>query len=145
MSEFSEDKNENFVQYEDEYNKNANPGDPVLYPLTFKIKDVCGMAKSMRFVAIMTIILGALSCLSSVGIVSGVLTIIAGVKLKTAAETVETVGYGMNSYREELLGEDLLGFFKYNGIVWILSIVSTVFSVVNIVSMVGSIIENLPV
>lgn len=138
MSEFSENKNENFVQYEDEYNKNANPGDPVLYPLTFKVKDVCKMAKSMRFVAIVSIVFGALSCFSYAGIISGILTIIAGVKLKTAAETFDTVGLGLNSYREELLGEDLLGFFKYNGIVWILSIVSTVFSVINIVSMFGN-------
>lgn len=140
MSEFSENKNENFVQYEDEYNKNAEPGAPVLYPLTFKTKDVCRMAKSMRFVAIMSIILGALSCLTYSGIVSGVLTILAGVKLKTAAETFDTVGQGMNSYREELLGEDLLGFFKYNGIVWILSVVSTVFSVISLISMIGNII-----
>lgn len=144
MSEFSENKNENFVQYEDEYNKNANPGDPVLYPLTFKNKDLRKMAKSMRFVAIMSIIFGALSCLSTSGIVSGILTIIAGVKLKTASETFETVALGMNSYREELLGEDLLGFFKYNGIVWILSLVSSVFAILNIIAMVVAAIGQLP-
>lgn len=140
MSEFSDNKNENSVQYEDEYNKNAKPGDPVLYPLTFKIKDVCRMAKSMRFVAVMSIIFGALSCLSSSGIVSGVLTVIAGVKLKTAAETFDTVGQGMSSYREELLGEDLLAYFKYGGIVYILSAVTLVFSVMSIISMIVNLI-----
>ena len=137
MNEFSESQKENYVKYEDEYNKNANPGDPVLYPITFKVKDLGKMAKSMRFVAVMTIILGVLNCLSN-NVVGGVLTVIAGVKLKTAAETVGTVAMGMDSYREELLGEDLLGFFKYNGITLILSLASSVIVVLNVILLFGS-------
>ncbi len=138
MSEFSEEQNENYVKYEDEYNKNANPGDPVLYPITFKSMDLGKMARSMRFVAIMSIILGVLSCLSY-NVVSGVLSVLAGVKLKTASETFATIAMGMDSYREELLGEDLLGFFRYNGIILVLSIISSVVSVLQVISvLVGS-------
>lgn len=71
--------------------------------------------------------------------VSGVLSVLAGVKLKTASETFATIAMGMDSYREELLGEDLLGFFRYNGIILVLSIISSVVSVLQVISvLVGS-------
>ncbi len=127
MDDFPSNENNNYTRYQDEYNKNAKPGDPVLYPITFTLEQVARLAKFSKFVAIMTIISGGLNCLSS-NIIVGVLMILSGIRLLSVAETFSMAASGVNSYREELLGEDLLGYFKYYCISVIISLAVTVFA-----------------
>jgi hypothetical protein len=45
------------------------------------------MVKNMRFVAIWTIVIGAINCLSCIGAVIGIPVIFAGIRLKESAES----------------------------------------------------------
>ena len=126
MEDFSFDENEDreYPQYEDEYNKSTKPGDPVLFPITMSVEKAKKMARAMMFVAIVTLIGGIMMCASS-QLAVGILTIIASLKLKSAAGIVFDAVDGNNSYREELLGEDLAGYYRLYGWSLVISLLST--------------------
>ena len=128
MEDFSFDENENkqYPQYEDEYNKSTKPGDPVLYPITLPVAKARGMARAMMFVSIVTLISGIFMCVSS-QIAVGILTIIASVKLKSAAGIVFDAVNGNNSYKEELLGDELAGYYRLYGWSLLISLISAGF------------------
>ena len=130
------------IEYQDEYNKNAKPGDMVLYPLTVSVSKAKKAVKAMKVVAVLTIISGAAMCLQQ-SFVSGVLTILSGVKLKTSADTMSSVVNGSGSYREELLAEDLLGYFRYKGIALVISLGSAIFLVLLNFGMIFAGLESL--
>jgi len=80
------------------------------------------LSKWSGFVGIMTIISGVLACLSIVGIIPGVITIILGVKLRGAKNSIDSYLRGNNN---ELNGifENLGNYFKIQGILIIVSLV----------------------
>ena len=126
MEDFSFDENENkeYPQYEDEYNKNTKPGDPVLFPITMSVEKAKKMARAMMFVAIVTLISGIMMCVSS-QLAVGIITIIASIKLKSAAGIVFEAVDGNNSYKEELLGDELASFYRLYGWSLIISMLSS--------------------
>jgi len=89
------------------------------------------------FVGIMTIISGVLSCISVIAIIPGVISIILGLKLRTAKrysdEIIESVDVNQES-RINLLVSELATYFKIQGILMIISIILIVLGVVAMVT-----------
>ena len=87
------------------------------------------LSKWSGFLGIMTIIGGALSCISIFGIIPGVITIIMGVKLRNAKVSIDKYLTG-NTGEINGIFSGLNTYFKIQGILIIVSIVLTILSII---------------
>lgn len=96
------------------------------------------LAKWSGFVGVMTLIAGILQCLSIVGIISGVIYIILGVKLlgaKSSAKAITAFNGEIPQGQLDKMVSDLGVFFQINGVLIIIGIVFAI--VITIASIVG--------
>ena len=91
------------------------------------------------FVGIMTIIGGVLSCISIVGIIPGIISIILGLKLRSAKkysdEIIANPDDSMQAGKVNLLMSDLTVYFKVQGILIIVGFVFAVIAIIFSISM----------
>ena len=90
-------------------------------------------------IGIFTIISGILSCLSIIGIIPGVISIVLGIKLRNAKNRADEIVAEINSTDEiarlNLLISDLTTYFKIQGILIIVSLVMVVLGVLGFIGM----------
>lgn len=103
------------------------------------------MSKWAGFVGIMTIISGVLACISIAGIIPGVISIILGLKLRSAKKYADELAVDPDqttqSGKLNLLLADLSGYFKIQGILIIIGLVLAVvgiFAAIAFASMLAS-------
>jgi len=116
-------------------------------------ENIKGFIKWTNIVAILSIILGALAALAGViafivGAIPGVLMIIAGVKLLNAKKAaVELVGIEdpviFNERLNSLISEST-GFFKLQGIYYIVSIIMSILAIIIYIVVIAAVISNMP-
>lgn len=85
------------------------------------------------FIGIITIISGVLSCISIIGIIPGVISIILGLKLRTAKTYSDEIIESIDENQEgklNLLISELATYFKIQGILVIVSLIMAVLVVV---------------
>lgn len=87
------------------------------------------LSKWSGFLGIITIIGGALSCLSIVGIIPGVIAIIMGVKLRNSKDSIDKYLMG-NAAELNGIFLGLSSYFKIQGILIIVSIVLSILSII---------------
>ncbi len=75
-----------------------------------------------NFVAVMNIIIGALNCLSCIGILPGVFEIIAGINLLNATTAIKKFTNSKEKYDLPNIFENFRKFFLYSGINFIIGI-----------------------
>lgn len=99
-------------------------------------------------VAIFSIVVGALSCLTIVGAITGVFMIIAGVKLlnakKAASELVGIEDQAIFNERLNNVISESAGFFKFQGIYYIISVVLGIIGIIAYIGVIAAILSNLP-
>ncbi len=116
-------------------------------------ENIKGFIKWTNIVAILSIILGALAALAGViafivGAIPGVLMIIAGVKLLNAKKAaVELAGIEdpiiFNERLNSLISEST-GFFKLQGIYYIVSIIMSILAIIIYIVVIAAVISNMP-
>jgi hypothetical protein len=92
------------------------------------------MSKWAGFVGIMTIISGVLGCLTIAGIIPGIISIILGLKLRSAKNYADQLAADPNettqSGKLNLMISDLSGYFKIQGILIIVGLVLAVVGII---------------
>jgi hypothetical protein len=92
------------------------------------------MSKWAGFVGIMTIISGVLGCLTIAGIIPGIISIILGLKLRSAKKYADELAADPNettqSGKLNLMISDLSGYFKIQGILIIVGLVLAVVGII---------------
>lgn len=115
-------------------------------------ENIQGFIKWTNIVGIFSIVLGALAALAGifafvVGAIPGVLMIIAGVKLlnakKAAAELAGIEDPVIFNERLNNLISESTGFFKFQGIYYIVSIVMGIIGVVIYIAIIAALISNM--
>lgn len=116
-------------------------------------ENIQSFIKWTNLVAIFSIILGALAALAGVfafliGAIPGVILIIAGVKLlnvkKAAAELVAIEDPTVFNERLNSLMSESAGFFKLQGIYYIVGIIMSIIGVILYVAVVAAFINSMP-
>ncbi len=116
-------------------------------------ENIKGFIKWTNIVAILSIILGALAALGGliafiVGAIPGVLMIIAGVKLlnakKAAAELAGIEDPVIFNERLNSLISESTGFFKLQGIYYIVSIIMSILAIIIYIVVIAAVISNMP-
>lgn len=101
------------------------------------------LSKWAGFLGIMTIIGGALSCLSIVGIIPGVIAIIMGVKLRNAKDSIDKYLMG-NAVELNGIFLGLGSYFKIQGILIIVSIALSILAIIITIALGASLANNIP-
>lgn len=91
------------------------------------------LSKWAGFVGIMSIIIGAFTCLGAIGtfglsLIPGVITIVMGVKLRSAKASIDKYLAGGGNELNNIF-ENLGTYFKIQGILYIITIVLTVLGI----------------
>ena len=92
------------------------------------------LSKWSGFVSIMMIISGALMCLGAIGslglsLIPGIITIILGVKLRNAKNSIKNYIHGNSGELSSML-DHMASYFKLQGILIIISLVLTIIGIV---------------
>lgn len=105
-----------------------NDNAPVRYAVTMDSEKAVKMAKHMKFIAIVDIIMGVLYCLG-MNLILGIFMIMAGLKLKSASDRLRSLLYGAPDYIAGCVGEDIMEYYKKMGIGIIVFIASNILMV----------------
>lgn len=99
-------------------------------------------------VAVFTIVLGALSCLTIIGAITGVFMIIAGVKLlnakRAASELAGIEDPAIFNERLNTMMNESSSFLKFQGIYYIISVVLGVLGIIAYIGVIVAVIRNMP-
>jgi hypothetical protein len=116
----------------DDLNLNSEPAQSTKSPSQFQ-STFLKMTGDMRFVGMFTIIYGVLACLTIIGALIGIPTIIIGLRIRDAADqfSIFKMTNNANSLKQ---GFELQG--KYFGLIKILIIIGLVLTVIYIIFMI---------
>lgn len=107
--------------------------DPLRFGVTVPASKVRKMTRYMKFVAVMDIIGGVLSCLNG-SIISGLFVLFAGLRLKSAGDKLQVALNGAPFMNGEAVGEDIMEYFKKAGIAILVNIIATVIAVLMMIA-----------